>query len=463
MPTATSPDIQAEDPALVAVRAMVASMPNSMAVFDADGTCLVANQGFALRSARSAGQAHASAAEVPQSFSPDGVRRWTMVSVPDDTPSRRAGDFHDMLADALPVMCNAKDTESRYLFMNRFQAALYGVSPDAAVGRTAGDLMGEPYGATTREIDREVIRSRRAVPFYEEDFTGVDGVPRRWLTSKVPLAGADGTIWGVATVSVDITERSRLAEILRQAKEEAEATSLVKSHFLQAMTHELRTPLNAVIGFAEILQQQKLGPIGAAAYVDYAAHILTSGQHLLRLINDILDYARIESGSLELQFSPLDLAALAQGVGCALGQAAADAGVRLIAEAGPPVIIRGDERRLRQALLNVVGNAVKFTPDGGQVVITVAMTSEGAAEIMVRDSGIGIAASHLGHVFEPFWQADSGLDRGSEGTGIGLPLARELVALHGGRLELTSTLGEGTQVRLIVPISQNEVRAAAPA
>jgi signal transduction histidine kinase len=131
-----------------------------------------------------------------------------------------------------------------------------------------------------------------------------------------------------------------------------------------------------------------------------------------------------------------------------------DAGLRLIVDAPPSVIIRGDERRLSQALLNVVENAVKFTPAGGQVVVAVGMNEEGAAEIMVRDSGIGIAAAHLGRVFEPFWQADSGLDRGSEGTGIGLPLARQLVALHGGRLELASTLDEGTQVRLILPVTQ---------
>jgi PAS domain S-box-containing protein len=454
MLTAASSDIITEDPALLAVRAMVAGMPSSMAVFDADGTCLVANQGFALRAAQSAGQANPGAAELHHPFSPDGVRRWTMVSVRDDTPNRRAGDFHDILADALPVMCNAKDIESRYLFMNRFQAALYGVSPDHAIGRTAADLMGEPYGAATRDIDREVIRSRRAVPFYEEDFTGADGVPRRWLTSKVPLAGSDGHVWGVATVSIDITERSKLADILRHAKERAEAANQVKSHFLQAMTHELRTPLNAVIGFAEMLQQQKLGPIGATAYVDYAGHILGSGRHLLRLINDILDYARIESGSLALQFAPLDLVTLVHGACHALGQVAADAGLRLIVDAPPSVIIRGDERRLSQALLNVVENAVKFTPAGGQVVVAVGMNEEGAAEIMVRDSGIGIAAAHLGRVFEPFWQADSGLDRGSEGTGIGLPLARQLVALHGGRLELASTLDEGTQVRLILPVTQ---------
>jgi signal transduction histidine kinase len=239
---------------------------------------------------------------------------------------------------------------------------------------------------------------------------------------------------------------------LRQAKEEAEAASRAKSGFLAAMSHELRTPLNAVIGFAEILHQQALGPIGVPDYVDYAGHILSSGQHLLALINDVLDFARIESGSLTLSIRPLDLVALLRSSLDLIARNAATSGVTLERDiTDQPVVIRADAQRLRQVMLNVAGNAVKFTPRGGSVAVTMRPDMRGGAVITVSDSGVGISEANLQHVFEPFWQADSGLDRLKDGAGIGLPLSRQLIALHGGRLELESRIGEGTKVTILLP------------
>ena len=446
------------DPALVAVRALVAATTRPVGVFDAEGTCLIASRAFVLRATR-----HARAPDPPAgsegrtTFSPDGVRIWTLVSVPEEDAEPAVADFLDTVANALPVMFNAKDTQSRYLFMNRYQAELYGVATDAAVGRTADEILGPEYGAYTREIDAEVIRTGRAKPFFEENFAGVDGVPRRLLTSKVPLANADGTVWGVATVSIDITVRTRLEEGLRQAKQQAEDAHRAKSGFLAAMSHELRTPLNAVIGFAEIMYQQVLGPIGTAEYRDYAGHILRSGQHLLALINDVLDYARIESGSLRLNPVTVEMRGLLRSTLDLLAGTAAEAGVTLATDlAGDPIVIRADEQRLRQVLLNVAGNAVKFTPAGGRVAVAVARGPDGGAVITVTDSGIGIDEAQIARAFEPFWQADSGLDRVKEGAGIGLPLARELVALHGGRLELQSRVGEGTRITIALPEGPRE-------
>lgn len=437
------------DPALDAVRALVGTAARPLAVFDADGACLTANRAFILNATD---PDHPAGAEHGTAFSPDGVRTWTLVSPQEEGADPAVFDFLDTVANALPVMFSAKDTQSRYLFMNRYQAELYGVATDAAVGRTADDLLGPEYGAYTRAIDAKVIASGRATPFFEESYAGVDGVVRHWLTSKVPLTSGTGPVWGVATVSVDITERRRLEEGLRHAKEQAEAASRARSGFLAAMSHELRTPLNAVIGFAEIMHQQVLGPISPAEYNDYARHILNSGQHLLTLINDVLDFARLEGGSLRLNRLPVNLPALVRATLEPLAESAAAAGVRLASQlTDQPLVVRADEQRLRQALLNVVGNAVKFTPAGGSVTVALERPAGGGALITVTDSGIGIDEAQLANVFKPFWQADSGLDRVKEGTGIGLPLARELVALHGGQLNLQSRVGEGTRVAIELP------------
>jgi len=286
-------------------------------------------------------------------------------------------------------------------------------------------------------------------------------VARQWLTSKVPLANEDGTVWGVATVSIDISVRTQLEEGLRQAKQQAEDANRAKSGFLAAMSHELRTPLNAVIGFAEIMHQEVLGPIGTPEYRDYAGHILRSGQHLLALINDVLDYARIESGSLRLNPVAVDVGSLLRGTLDLLAEAAAAGGVTLATELTEQrIVIRADEQRLRQVLLNVAGNAVKFTPAGGRVAVVLEPGQAGGAVITMTDSGIGIDEAQMAHAFEPFWQADSGLDRVKEGAGIGLPLARQLVALHGGRLELQSRAGEGTRITIELPEGPEDAAAS---
>ena len=441
----------AADPAIIALQALVMAAPRPMAVRNGKGAYIAANPRFLLRQAQGDTTA-AGRLEVTTPFSPDGTRQFMLVTLSEGAVVHPAGSLLTAVANSLPVMLNLKDRDSRYLLMNRYQAGLYGTTPEAGIGQTAEELLGAEYGGYARRLDEDVVRSGQATPFFEESYPCADGVARRWLTSKVPIADASGVIWGVATVSVEITDRVRLEEGLRLAKEEAEAANRAKSGFLAAMSHELRTPLNAVIGFAEIMHQQAFGPIGNAEYVDYAGHILRSGQHLLSLINDILDFARIESGSLTLNIRPIDLSALLAGSLDVLDRTAAAVGVRLVRNmTDQRVVIRADEQRLRQVMLNIAGNAVKFTPAGGQVTVTMRPDMRGGAVITVTDSGVGIAEANLSQVFEPFWQADSGLDRLKEGAGIGLPLARQLIALHGGRLELESRLGEGTRVTVSLP------------
>ena len=450
--------LPAPDLALDAVRAMIEAAALPMAVFDAAGHCLAANRPFLLRAAVGVVPAGAQRSN----FSPDPHRRWSLACLPGDGLAAvtsgplmdpHAVDFFDSVANALPMMFNARDRESRFLFMNRYQAELLGTTPEAAVGATAADLLGADFGAYVRGLDLEVLRSGRPMPFFEESYAVADGSVRRWLTSKVPMTADDGVVWGVATVSIDITDRTRLEHSLRLAKEQAEAASRAKSGFLAAMSHELRTPLNAVIGFAEIIHQQVLGPIGTAEYADYAGHILSSGQHLLALINDILDFARLESGSLRLNLAAVDLDALLRGALALLEPIALQAGVHLDAELPDrPLVVRGDAQRLRQAVLHVAGNAIKFSPANGRVSIGLAPQPGGAgARVTVADTGVGIQPADMPRLFEPFWQADSGLNRLRQGAGIGLKLARQLVTAHGGRLDVSSRLGEGTLVTILLP------------
>jgi PAS domain S-box-containing protein len=443
------------DPALAAVRGVVGAASAPMAVFDAAGECLVANPSFVLHAARYA-EGAAAAVERRTSFSPDGHRTWKLATVAEEQAPPRAVDFIDVVANALPIMFSAKDTRSRYLFMNRYQADLYGVSPRAAVGRTAADMLGETYGRYTGGIDAEVLRTGRATPFYEEAYAGVDGRVRNWLTSKVPLAGAAGTVWGVATVAVDITERKQLEERLREAKEQAEAGSRAKSRFLANMSHELRTPLNAVIGFAEIMKEELFGPLGAPEYLEYSGLILRSGHALLELITNLLDYARAEAGALPLSVGDLEVLRLLRSVALGVREEAEAAGNALLAAVevepqGGTIAIRGDEQRLRQLLRALIGNALKFTPPGGRVTVRAQALPEGGAEVVVADSGIGMSPADLEQAFEPFWQADSRHGRAREGAGIGLKLARQLAVLHGGSLTLESMKGQGTRAILRLP------------
>ncbi len=247
----------------------------------------------------------------------------------------------------------------------------------------------------------------------------------------------------------------RNRELVR-ARSAAERANSAKTRFLANMSHELRTPLNAVIGFSELMQNATFGPIQPSRYQEYIGDIHASANHLLAIINDILDMAKIEARVLKLEEEVVDLRAIAEWALRLLAGQAKASGVALETsfEAALP-LLRADGRAIRQVLLNLLSNAVKFTPGPGTVRLTAQVLASGAVAFEVADTGIGIAAEHLALVLEPFGQVASAINRNHQGTGLGLPLARAFIELHGGTLDIVSAPGTGTAVRVRFPAARS--------
>jgi signal transduction histidine kinase len=241
---------------------------------------------------------------------------------------------------------------------------------------------------------------------------------------------------------------------MRVAMEEAKLASRAKSEFLANISHELRTPLNAINGFSQLMLNGTFGPLGDPRYREYMNDINVSGEHLLTLINEILDLSRIEAGKRELSESEIELDRLIASCLRVVGPRAEDKGITLenrMTDDAP--VLWADETALKQILLNLIVNGVKFTQNGGRVTVSVERGADGIT-VVVADTGIGIAAEDLEAVQKPFAQAHNAMTREQEGTGLGLPLAKALTELHGGTLTLNSTLGDGTTARVWLPANR---------
>ena len=252
------------------------------------------------------------------------------------------------------------------------------------------------------------------------------------------------------------TVTRRITEIaLLEARDDAVRAKRAKSAFLAKMSHELRTPLNAIIGFAQIIGSEMLGPIGVSKYAAYSADIERSGQHLLHLIDDILDTAGIESGQVRLQEAAFELLPLVAGAAQVLEPLAGARGIAIRLDAAVSALrLHGDHLRIRQILLNLLSNAVKFSHRGDVVSVTVERVEALGVAVSVADTGIGMRAGELAHAAEPFAQLGDPMTESSSGAGLGLSLARELAALHGGSLTLASEPDRGTVATLHLPESR---------
>ncbi|WP_456151166.1 ATP-binding protein [Aliterella atlantica] len=269
--------------------------------------------------------------------------------------------------------------------------------------------------------------------------------------ARIVASGDDEVI----SIVRDITDRKQIESALRDRKEAAEAGSRAKSEFLATMSHELRTPLNAILGLSQLLEQEIFGEVNAKQK-EYISCIHSSGEHLLALINDILDLSKVEAGREELTRVPLDVKELSDACLALVRDRAQAKGLQLIHQIDPQVdTCIGDERRVKQMLLNLLTNAVKFTP-AGTVSLRIQQVPQGIA-FTVSDTGIGIAPAQIKFLFQPFKQLDSRLNRQYEGTGLGLALTRKLAQLHGGDVTVQSTLGKGSQFTLFLPTDATTV------
>jgi PAS domain S-box-containing protein len=340
-------------------------------------------------------------------------------------------------------------------------------------GYTAGECLSKsapPFATAIHADDREGVERatqdavERRVPYALEYRIHHRDGSIRWVFDKgQPVYDEAGLLLHLDGIFFDVSDRKRAEAELKRAKELAEGANRAKSDFLAMMSHELRTPLNAIIGFSEIVMGEVFGPVGNEKYHGYLSDIQRSGSHLLELINDILDLSKAEAGLMELNEEGMNVA---QVIATAIGMVrlrADEAGVRVVSdvEDGLPEVI-ADERKIRQALLNLTANAVKFTPSGGQVTVKAQMAGD-CLRIVVEDTGIGIAPADIPKALAPFGQIDNALTRRHPGTGLGLPLTKRLVEAHGARLVLQSQVGVGTVATIEFPASRLSRAADEPA
>lgn len=329
---------------------------------------------------------------------------------------------------------------------------IFGVTRDEFVptlDNTNGLLHKRDIGRMMQAFQRAIIEQNN----YDLDFRVVrsDGSIRYVRCEGRCELDADGDAIALYGVMQDITEQTEHEMQLREAKESAEQAYAAKSRFLANMSHELRTPLNAIIGFSDMIQRQMLGPLGSEKYVDYATSIKDSGEHLLDLITDILDMSKIEAGKYDLDIEEIQLGQVINTAVRMIESRAQEGVLTLdnkIQSEGP--IVSADRRAVMQILLNVLSNAVKFTEPGGTITIT-CEEFENHVSVKIADTGIGIPANKLNAVMRPFEQVSTAFTRNHEGSGLGLAITKELAELHGGLLNLESTVGSGTTATLRLP------------
>jgi PAS domain S-box-containing protein len=340
---------------------------------------------------------------------------------------------------------------------------LFNEGAERIFGHTAAEAMGKPIDILIPSALRE--KHRKHVKRFQES-----GETSRFMSARQEISAlAKGGVIFPAEASIsklelhgetvftvllhDITERKKAERMLLAAKETAESANRAKSEFLANMSHELRTPLNAILGFSEVIRSEVLGPVGVDRYVEYAEDIHRSGEHLLEIISDILDVATIDAGHASLDEEIVSVVELARSCLVLFRERAAAAGLDLAVEIPsdlPPIYC--DARKMKQLIVNLLSNAVKFTEPGGHVSVAAFIDDRsGDAVIEVSDDGIGIPSEDIPRVMEPFTQIESPLTRQREGTGLGLPLVKKLIELHGGTIELESAHAKGTRAIVRVP------------
>lgn len=365
-------------------------------------------------------------------------------------------DLLHALMDNVPDTIYFKDTDSRFTRINRAQAQVLGLDdPDEAIGKTDFDFQSPELAQEFFDEERRIFETGQPLIDRIEFNPTPDGRARWFAATKVPLKDRNGRVIGIVGISRDMTDYKRTEEALNTAKEAAEVANRTKSEFLANMSHEIRTPMNGVIGMTELLLDTDL----TSEQSDFVETIRTSSDALLNIINDILDFSKIEAGKLELELQPVDLRNCIEESLDLLAHTAAQKNLNLayLIDDDVPATIIGDAVRLRQILVNLIGNAIKFT-EHGEVVVSVSAAGSSLPDnyhslhFAVRDTGIGISEDNLKRLFKSFSQADASTTRKYGGTGLGLAISKRLCELMNGSMWAQSdgVPGHGTTFHFII-------------
>jgi PAS domain S-box-containing protein len=362
------------------------------------------------------------------------------------------------LIDNMPDYIYVKDARSRFVLANRALAGLVGEkNPEALLGKTDFDYFPKELATDFFADEQSIIQSGQPLVNKDEHSVDAEGTAKWTAVSKVPWRDESGRVIGIMGIGRDMSQSKAAEETLKHAKEAAEAGSRAKSEFLANMSHEIRTPLNGVIGMTDLALETVL----TAEQREYLDTVKVSADSLLTVINDILDFSKIEAGKVDLEMEDFNLRDSLEATLKTLALRADEKGLELLCEIGPtvPEIVRGDSNRLRQIVVNLLGNAIKFT-ERGEVALNVQVDTEDGdnriLHFMVSDSGIGITPEKQKLIFEPFAQADNSTTRRYGGTGLGLTISKRLVALMGGQIWVESEMGRGAKFHFTTRVKTSE-------
>lgn len=360
-------------------------------------------------------------------------------------------DLLTTVIDLLPFMVFAKDQLGRFVRLNLATAYHLGLSsPEAAIGKTDFDFFPPAIAWRYRNEELAVMESGKGSYDELESFPGRDGTLRWWITNTAPVRDANGHVVGIVGSAQDVTARIEMEQDLREARDAAEAASRAKIEFLSTMNHELRTPMNAIIGYAHLLLDGYDGPLLARQQEDLT-RITIAADHLLVLINNLLDFSRMQSNGLELWTEPVRLASLIEQIAGEFSARASAKKLALVIDLPSDLPdLLADPARLRQILIDLLDNAIKFTSVGAVSIRATAAAD--CVHIAIADTGPGIAPEFLGGLFDEFRQADGSPSRRHGGAGLGLAITRRLVHLHGGEIDVVSTVGKGSVFTLRMPM-----------
>lgn len=397
---------------------------------------------------------------------------------------KRFRDFAEVASDWFWEM----DKDLRFSFFSGQIFKVFGLDPNNLIGKTRREVSAEIVDDPKWQAHFEDLDAHRPFTDFQYDFQLSKDETLSISISGKPVFNDNGIFTGYRGCGANITarviaeqalleirdsqgkeiherthqlrqeieERKNIQQELSHAKERAEVANLTKSQFLANMSHELRSPLNAIIGFSDAINSQLFGPLGDPKYDEYILNIRESGQHLLELINDILDLSVVEAGKLELNEDSVDIKKAIETMANMIRTQAADKQLKITFSIDDEIpLLSADERRVKQILINLATNALKFTPKGGEITTTAGTDDDGGVFVSVSDTGIGMNEQEIETALSSFGQVRTSSTQTHEGTGLGLPLAKSLMKAHGGDLEVTSSSGDGTTATIRFPSDLN--------